>query len=202
LIRSALLEETGGATMRAPIAVAFGLVVYAGCAGGRTAERTSSTTTGEHTATAAPPAEMGKMCPTDVPGTKVAAADTPDGESLTFTTTSGEVDELRRRVRGMADMHNQHHAGSAAGAGHGGTAEHGGMGHGGMMTGGHSMAQGGGMMMPPPSNARVDDLENGARIVLTPTDPAQTDQLRSAVRMHAEHMQRNGCGMMMMQPSR
>jgi hypothetical protein len=51
-------------------------------------------------------------------------------------------------------------------------------------------------MMPPPSRAAVRDVEGGARIVVTPNDPADLDRLRSAVRMHAEHMRESGtCGM-------
>ena len=83
----------------------------------------------------------------------------------------------------MAEMHNQHHA--AAGGMHDD--------HGGGKMDGHGM---GGTMMPPPSRATVEDVENGARIVVTPNDSADLQKLQSTVRMHAEHMQQNGCGSM------
>lgn len=138
---------------------------------------------------------MEGMCPTDVPGTRVSAEDTSTGEALTFTTTTDQLPALRERVHAMADMHNRHHAG-----GDGGHGRMGGM-HGGMMGGdpGHGGMKGGDMgdmQMPPPSRADVEDLPDGARIVVTPNDPADLGLLQKTVRMHAEHMQRHGCGMM------
>jgi hypothetical protein len=115
---------------------------------------------------------MMEMCPMTVPGTVVNAADTANGEALTFTTTApDQVAELRIRVHAMANMHNQHHGG---------------------MGGGERM---GGMMMPPPSRAWVEDVENGARISMTPNDLTDLQKLQSAVRMHAAHMQQHGCRM-------
>ena len=128
---------------------------------------------------------MAAMCPMAVPGTQVSAADTATGEALTFSTTSpDQVAELRTRVHAMADMHNQHHG---AGGMHQGMHEHGGM------MGGGAMAN---MPMPPPSTATIENTDSGARLVLTPTDPAQMAQLQSAVRGHADMMQKGGCGMM------
>ena len=129
--------------------------------------------------------KMAAMCPMAIPGTQVSAADTSTGEALTFSTTSpDQVAELRTRVRAMADMHNQHHA---SGGMHEGMHQ-----PGGMMSGG-GMAN---MPMPPPSTATVEDTDAGARLVLTPQDPAQMAQLQSAVRAHAGMMQQGGCGMM------
>jgi len=138
--------------------------------------------------------KMATMCPMAVPGTQVSAADTSTGETLAFTTTApDQVAELRTRVHGMADMHNQHHA--SAGGMHDGMHEHGGM----MGGGGDAMAN---MPMPPPSTATVEDTDSGARLDLTPKDPAQKAELQSAVRGHADMMQKGGCGMMkgMQQP--
>ena len=132
------------------------------------------------------------MCPMAVPGTQLAATDTEDGEAVTFTTSPDQASELRARVHAMADMHNRHHqAGATDGM-------HGGMPHGGAMGGG-SMGSGGGGpmgMMPPPSRAAVEDVVGGARLVVTPNDPADLEALRSAVRMHSERMQQTGtCAM-------
>lgn len=130
----------------------------------------------------APTASGMPMCPTDVEGTQVTAADTPSGETVTFTTAPERAAELRTRVHAMADMHNRHHATGATDA------------HAGMQG-----AEGGGMhhgaMMPPPSRATVEDTDTGARIVVTPNDPADLAKLQATVREHAQHMQ-EGCGHM------
>lgn len=134
---------------------------------------------------------MAMPCPVAVPGTQVAVGDTPDGVAVTFTTTPDRTAELRARVHAMADMHNRHHQG--AGMEHG-AMERGEM-HRGAMMGGGMMGSGGGEampMMPPPSRATVDDVDGGARLAVSPNDPADLDRLRSTVRMHAEHMQRSG----------
>ena len=121
---------------------------------------------------------MAAMCPMAVPGTQVSASDLSTGEAVTFSTTSPEqVADLRSRVRAMADMHNRHHASGDMSGMQGGMHGHGGM-------------------MPPPSTASVEDTDAGARLMVTPKDPAQLAQLQSAVRAHAEMMQQGGCGMM------
>lgn len=132
------------------------------------------------------------MCPMSVPGTKISAADTATGEALTFTTSPDQAPVLREKVHAMADMHNRHHA--SGDAGHGGMG--GMMGGGGRAGGGMAAGGMGGMQMPPPSRAAVEDLPDGARILVTPKDPADLQRLQSSVRMHAEHMQQHGCGMM------
>ena len=143
------------------------------------------------TATAAQGMEA--MCPMTVPDTKVSAEDTATGAALTFTTTPDHVQALREKVAAMAEMHNRHHAGAG---GHGdmqGSAGAGGM-HGGMhgsMHGGTGME--GGMVA---ARASAEDVEGGARLVLTPNDPADLPKLQSMVRAHAEHMEQSGCPMM------
>jgi hypothetical protein len=132
--------------------------------------------------TVAPAGGMAGVCPMSVPGTKLSAADTSTGEAITFTTTPDQATALREKVHAMADMHNRHHA--SGGADQGGMK---GMHGGGMM---------GDMEMPPPSRAVVEDLPDGARIIVTPNDPADLERLQKTVRMHAEHMQQHGCGMM------
>jgi hypothetical protein len=122
-------------------------------------------------------------CPMNVPGTKVSAVDTANGETLVFTTTD-DVAALRTRVHRMAEMHNQHHAAGGA---------HDGMMGGGMMGSGTGME---GKVKMPPSNATVTDVDSGASIALTPVAPADLQQLQAAVRTHASHMQQDGCGKM------
>ncbi|ACG74489.1 hypothetical protein AnaeK_3269 [Anaeromyxobacter sp. K] len=127
------------------------------------------------------PGGMAGMCPMSVPGTRLSAEDTSSGEAVTFTTSDpDQVSALRERVHAMAAMHARHHAGGDAdrGAMHG---MHGGM---------------AGMQMPPPSQASVEDVPQGARLVVTPNDPADLQALQSTVRQHATYMQEHGCPMM------
>ena len=114
---------------------------------------------------------MAEMCPMGVPGTTVAESEIAGGAGLSFTTTT-DVTELRRRVRGMAEMHNQ--------PGHGG------------MTGGGGM-MGGGMM--PAASASSEDVAGGARLDFMPTDAAQLQALREHVRMCAHRMAAGECPM-------
>jgi hypothetical protein len=96
---------------------------------------------------------MAGMCPMQVPGTTVGATEIDGGSVLSFTTTTGDVAELRQRVRRMAEMHNQP-------SGHRMMGSHGAPGHEGGGRGG--MMMGGGMMMPA-TTASVEDIEGGAR---------------------------------------
>lgn len=143
------------------------------------------------TASAAPPSAAqpparGEMCPMMPPaGTQIAAIDTADGIAIAFTTT-GDVAGLRAHVRRMSEMH----------------AKMGEMDHGGMAMGsGEMMGSGGmhgGMTGTPmvPSRATVEDIPEGARIVLVPNDPAQVAALREHVRSHVAMMQQGKCPMM------
>ena len=48
---------------------------------------------------------MIQSCPMQVSSAEVSVLDTKDGIALTFTTTSGDVADLRRRAESMAKMH-------------------------------------------------------------------------------------------------
>jgi hypothetical protein len=114
--------------------------------------------------------EMSMMqnCPMMVDGTKVAAVDTPAGIAITITTTKPEnVAELRRRVQHMSVMHN---------------------------TPSHIEAQNEAMMQSRmmPGNVTYESIENGARLTLTPKDPAKIAEFRAQIRAHVERHQ--GCG--------
>jgi hypothetical protein len=195
--------------MRSLAIIGFAVgTVFAGCAS--TSGARSEPTTG---AAAAPAHQhdhgngdqagmMAGMCPMQVPGTTVAATEVEGGIGLSFTTTAGDVAELRQRARRMAEMHNQrsdhtmtgghgppapgadaeHQHGAQAGAGH----EGGGRGR---------MMMGGGMMMPA-ATASAEDIEGGARLILQPKDPAQLGALREHVRMKAQRMAGGECPMM------
>lgn len=155
---------------------------------------------------------MAGVCPMNVPGTQVSAEDTVTGEAVTFSTTPDQADALRDRVHALAAMHNRYHLGAAGGGTDHGMAgmdqgragmDHatggmGGMDHG--MTGGMGGGMAEGHMAAgahaPPARADVEDTPTGARLLLTPVDPADVGVLRSTVRMHAEQMQQHGCAMM------
>lgn len=142
---------------------------------------------------------MAGMCPMHVPGTTVAATEVDGGIGLSFTTTTGDVAELRERARRMAEMHNQPGGHWMMGS-HGAAApapsaepQHGAIGHEGGGRGG--MLRDSGMMMPA-ATASAQDSEGGARIILQPKDPAQLGALREHVRMMAQRMAAGECPMM------
>jgi hypothetical protein len=138
-----------------------------------------------HAATEAPPrqpgtaADMAAICPVAVPGTVVATLDTPEGEALVFTTASGQVEELRRRVHAVAGMHNSHHP-ALSGTGTDPTG----------MPATDVQHPG----APPAATATAEDVPEGARLVLKASNPGDVDRLRSSVRAHAQRLQREGCG--------
>jgi hypothetical protein len=117
--------------------------------------------------------EMGQMmqmmqnCPMRVDGATVAVTDTATGIAIAITTESGNVVELRRRIEMMAKMQDQKQTKP------------------GMMAG---------RMIP--RTAIYEEIPNGAKLTLTPNDPAQLDVLRKQVRAHAERMRKGDCSMM------
>jgi hypothetical protein len=151
-------------------------------------------------------------CPVAVSGTSVSVEDTDAGAALVFVTT-GDVAELRRRAAEMARMHNEHHAKMgelpAAGAaptggehaGHAGQeqpgagGEHAGhMGHGQQAAGGHEHAGHAGGMIGVHSQATVEEIDSGARLVFTAA-PEESGRLRDELRMHQQHMSAGTCAM-------
>ena len=148
----------------------------------------------------------GDICPMQVPGTTVTSADVEGGVALAFSTSAGDVAELRKRVRRMVDMHNHAHKadGTTMGGASSGAAdsahEHGattGTGH--EASGRQGMMMDTAMMMPAAS-ASVDDIEGGARVVFRPKDPAQLDALREHVRKRSVRMAGGQCPMMPRNP--
>ncbi len=165
------------------------------------AETAQSTAGGAPSAGPAMTAQMAAGCPTAVEGTQVTASDTDGGVALTFTTT-GDVNDLRQRVGQMAQMYAMHQGqghmmwrgmgGARGGMGPGARGGmHGGMGPG--AQGGMGPGARGGMGPMPAMTTRVNNVDNGASLVLTPTDPAQLDALRARARSHAQRMQSGQC---------
>lgn len=183
--------------------------LLAGCASTSGAAKSDPATSGAATPThqhdhgaGDHPGMMDGMCPMKVPGTTVAATDVEGGIGLSFTTTTGDVTELRQRVRRMAEMHNN--GGPKMMGSHGVSAEdesgehqHDAQPGTGQSGGGQgSMMMGGGHMMMPAATASAEDVDGGARLDLKPKDPAQLEALREHVRMKAQRMANGECPMM------
>ncbi|HEX7941317.1 MAG TPA: hypothetical protein VF488_05905, partial [Gemmatimonadaceae bacterium] len=116
--------------------------------------------------------------------TQITTADTTDGIAIVFATT-GDVADLRARVRKIADMHNR--MAGEMGSMHGEGEQGGGMQGGGMQGSGmhcdregrmHGMGMGAKMI---PSRASVEDVPGGARLMLVPADTSQLGALRQQV---------------------
>ena len=127
-------------------------------------------------------------CPMQVTGTQVSSAEAMNGQTITFTTSPDQVGELRRRVHAMASTHNEKHASLYGPMGAG-------MKDGGAMSGG-VMGRDKAMDKIPPSQATVSEVEQGASVTVTATDPNDLQKLRTAVQMHVQHMQKHECAMM------
>lgn len=155
----------------------------------------------QQTSPAMPSAEDGAMeqlradCPMVVQGADVTAADTEGGVALTFTTDTGDVADLRTRVRHLAQMYGMHHGQAGmmwhhmGGEGMGGE----GMGHGGPGQDGEGMDHMAGRGPMPTASTTMTDTDLGARLELRPTDPLQLDALREHVRRHQERMHSGEC---------
>lgn len=125
--------------------------------------------------------DMAAACPMDIPGTTARTEDVKGGVAIVFATSTGDVVELQRRVAQMAEIHNQHHAQHPA------TPEPG-------QPGAQAGTQDQGMIA---AQARAEDINRGARLVLTPQNPKQLKQVRQQIRQHAQEMASSGqCSMM------
>ncbi|MFO7564138.1 MAG: hypothetical protein R6X02_15945 [Enhygromyxa sp.] len=129
-----------------------------------------------------------QACPIMVEGTNVEVEETGDGVTMRFTTTaSDKVDDLRSRVEHMSRMYGEY-------------GKHGGKGK--MMWHhmGHKRAEGdrprmgkGPSGMMPAATAKVENIQNGAQLVLTPTDSGQLSALREHARDHQQRMNAGEC---------
>ena len=141
-------------------------------------------------------------------GTQIVASDTSDGVAIVFT-TAGDVAGLRSHVRKMAEMRTRMASGGTMGMenregmrGEGKGMDGSGMHGGGMGMKGDMRGHGMGMMgKHVPARASVEDVPGGARLVLTPVDPAQLAALREQTRSHAAMMRTGECPMMQSEPA-
>lgn len=144
--------------------------------------------------------QMRSSCPMTIDNAKVEVTDTEDGVALSFTTNAENVGELRERAQHMASMYEMHRGRGAMRWHHmrGATAGPP-MGRGHMGMGRGHMGRGAGPM--PAANASLENIDNGAKIVLTPTNADQLEQLREHVRLHQERMQSGECWMLQGHPN-
>lgn len=143
-----------------------------------------------------PPAAVATApgCPLAVPGTVENVVDTEGGVAITFTAPAGQVDDVRARVRQMAQQGMMAACPCHGMMGDAGAPMAMGRGMGGPRMG-PGMMERQGMRGLPPADARVEDVSGGARLTLTAKNPADVDALRAHVRMHFDHM-KAGCPMM------
>ena len=177
--------------MRPLLSIIAGVFVLSGCATDRADRQPTAAAPAEPAPRAAGPerdmqGQMMEMCPMQVEGATVRFEDTADGVALVFT-TEGDATDLQQRVSQMAMMYNQHQSQEGMNMRMHGPMEGG-------PPRGHGM--GGEMMMMPPSTARAENIDQGARLVLTPRDPAQLATLRQHAQQMAQAMASRQCPMM------
>jgi hypothetical protein len=178
--------------------------LLAACGGSSTA--TKATTTPTTSTTTAPSAgtDDDSSCPVAVAGTSVTVEDTETGAALVFVTT-GDENELRKRVSAMAAMHNEQHramgplpTGNEAGGGHDHHAHHDmsaneHASHGAHASGSNHAGHAGGMIGVH-SAASAEELSDGARLVFI-VAPADIGKLQTELRTHAQHLSSGTCEM-------
>ncbi len=133
---------------------------------------------------------MADGCPLQVPGARIGVTDVHGGVAITFTTESGKVAELRRRVERLAAMDDL----MGGAMGNYGMMGNGMMGYGMMGRGmmgngmmGYGM-KGYGRMGMPAVEATVHEIEHGARLVLRPKQPGELGVVRERAWMQAGMM--------------
>lgn len=109
-------------------------------------------------------------CPMEVPDATVRAEDIETGAALVFTTSGiygGDIADLRRRVREMADLHNHYRD--------------------------WMLARMPDRAMLPPARRHIDDVPRGARIVFEPGDESGMLELRARVHVEAKRIAAGIC---------
>lgn len=151
----------------AVLAVSMVFSSYAAASDGQTAPATTAMPGGRDM--------MDSMCPMKVQGTAVQAKDVDGGVAFVFTTKTGDVVDLRQRVRHMAQMHGANAAGMMTTT---------------TVSGVHRAPRDVKIRREPmpASEASAEDVEHGARLVIRPKDPAQLPGLRRQVRTLAKSM--------------
>lgn len=183
------------------------LVLASGCASNNGQAPTSATTPRSGTpgtpvmpepsaeAAAAQGLKSPAACPMYVELVDIAVSDTDRGVAITFTTGTQEVKELRRRVRALAALYERQS---------GQVLDWYALGH---RLGPEDRPEARAGIQPgewagqdrepmPRATATVDDVDQGARIVLTPADESRRQALRQHIRMQRERFTIRQCPVM------
>ena len=118
----------------------------------------------------------GLACPMEIPGSRVTVGEINGGIALDFTTT-GDVTELRSRVRALAAGPSDTSMTKSAGGDQQGS-------------GGREMHHD---VTAQTTRTQVKDLPNGARIIFIPSDPGQFDSLRAEAQQQAQRLNQGDC---------
>lgn len=134
--------------------------------------------------------EMERHCPMQLEDVEVDIEEVDQGIAMLFS-TEADVVELRERVQWMSDRHNEMLERSNDDRMHGRM-------HRGSEDDerGHGMMRGEGMAPMPEAHARVEQTEDGARLVLIARDDDNVEALRDHVDERVDAMQERGCPMM------
>jgi hypothetical protein len=192
--------------------VVIAAIAFVGCGGSEQPEAETGQSASDQQATIGGEAEaqqtaMSENCPMHVQGTTVTAEDVEGGAALVFITTS-DTDMLRERVRNMAAFQESNAMGPESQR----------MGMSETMRPGSAddttagakqsddAASATGPMDPltsPDVDTHVEDVEGGARLVITATSPADVETVRADAQRHAQHLSAGECPMSShsMQPS-
>jgi hypothetical protein len=125
------------------------------------------------------PSSIDQACPMQVPGTRAVVAAVDGGVALDLTTTTGDVVDLRARVKAIAG---EESSGTAIAQPAAGGAQQG--------SGGREMHD---EVTHIGTRARVQDLPTGARIVFMPVDPGQLGALRAQTDAMATRLNQGDC---------
>jgi hypothetical protein len=151
-------------TRYSPLIAILAAAFVAGCASRQETSRTEASTQAQ--AQQAQPQKQ-TMCPLAVPGVQVESAEAEGGAAIVYKTSEqGQVDELRKRVRMMAEAHNQRAQQGVPAVGE--------------------------VPALAPARASVEDVDGGAKMVLTAIDPADAASVREHVQQRVAVMQKTG----------
>ncbi len=184
--------------------VVIAALAFVGCGGSEQPEAETGQSASDQQATMGGESEGQQTatsddCPMHVQGTTVTAEDVAGGAALVFITT-GDTDTLRERVRNMAAA--QESTAMAPESQRMGMSETMRPGSADDTTAGAKQsddaATATGPMDPltsPDVDTRVEDVEGGARLIISATNPADAETVRADARRHAQQLSAGECPM-------
>lgn len=158
------------------------LVLFAGCQGGAEPEvnpvAEEERPWREQEARTQQPLQAEQHCPVRDQTVQVALEERPDGAALVFR-TSGDVDALQQDVRALARGYDRHQERALRGSTHRPP----------------TRAEGAEPPYPgmPPAEVRVEDLDDGARVILVGDSPGAREQIRARLENHRARLRQGHC---------